>query len=132
MPATSLVQFNAQSFAVTLFNEKTGMRGERLMTASEFKKAKGIKGSEAKRQYSGYLELNGKGNTADFAALCTTGKILVTGNRYWDNSGKGQLSYVVADKLEKPVDKAVTAVDAGKMARFEAWEKAQAAVAPAA
>jgi hypothetical protein len=125
MSATSLVQFNAQSSAVTLFNEKTGMTGARLMSAKEFKTAKGLKGSEGKKQFNAYLRLHGLDNNVGFSEKLTRKEVFITSGKCWE-SGRFQISGILATKVVDPVDKAaVPAVDPVKMAAFEAWVKSQ-------
>jgi hypothetical protein len=132
MSATSLVQFNAQSSAVTLFNEKTGMTGARLMSAKEFKTAKGLKGSEGKKQFNAYLRLHGLDNNVGFSEKLTRKEVFITSGKCWE-SGRFQISGILATKVVDPVDKAGSVtLSAEENAKYQAYLAACTAVAPAA
>ena len=88
---------------VTTANPKMGMTGERLMVISEFKKWKGVKGTEAKKQFIQYLLDNGKTANGELSGALARGELLTVGKKCW-KSGVMQVKFVKADSLVMPVE----------------------------
>jgi hypothetical protein len=98
MQTTALVQFGQSASVVTTSN-KWGTT-VRLMTAKEFKTAKGIKGQDARRQYNDYIKEHGKANTAALAAALTSGELLVRSAR--DSKSSVGVNFIKASSLKAP------------------------------
>jgi hypothetical protein len=94
------------SSAVALSNVKTGMNGARLMAPAEFKRSKGLKGNAGRNAYNAYLKEHGTKLNGGVGHAMLEGKILLTGVRRWEKSGKWQITAVETEKL---VDKAAKA-----------------------
>lgn len=88
---------------VTTANVKMGMTGERLMVISEFKKARGVKGTEAKKQFIQYLLDNGKTANGELSGALARGELLTVGKKCW-KSGVMQVKFVKAASLVMPVE----------------------------
>lgn len=99
MQLNSLVQFGSSSDVVTK-QSKTGGTTVRLLTAKEFKTARGLKGNEASREYNAYLREQGRANTAGLAAAMSTGQLLV--KRLTGTKNGCTVGFVFADGLKDP------------------------------
>ena len=119
--STALVSFGADASAVSSHNAKTGVSTVRLMTAKEFKTAKGLTGQAAKKAYNDYLREQGKANTAGLAAAMTSGELLVKGYQAGKNGLR--VSFAYASKLKDPksqADAAMSQEDAELVAALKA------------
>lgn len=111
--ATSLIQFGTDALTVTLENAKQKSTTVRLLTAKEFKDAKGLKGQEARKAYNDYLRTHGGANTAGLAAAMSSGELLVKSAK--DYRGSLTVSFIKKSAIKDPV-KAVPAVVVPKTA----------------
>ena len=114
MSATSLINYGEQSQAVALANVKFGMSGARLMTPKEFKIANVIKGSEAKRKYLEYKLREGKVSTVELGKAMMEGKLLVSGYREYNKSGKLNVAFEKVGAVQAKLDKANASGEAAK------------------
>lgn len=110
MSANSLVSFNANANAVESYNSKMKTTTVRLLTAKEFKGARGLKGNEASRAYNAYIREHGLANTAGLAAALTSGDLLVRSAR--DSAKSLNVSFVKKSAIKDPVAKVAEAVPA--------------------
>lgn len=102
--ASSLITFDASANAVTT-TKKSGTT-VRLMTAKEYKHAKGLKGQAGRRAYNAYLLEQGKANTAGLAAALTSGELLIKSWRNGKNAGT--IGYVKRSSIVPAAEEAKT------------------------
>jgi hypothetical protein len=107
MSATSLISFDASANAVTSYNEKMKTTTLRLLTAKEFKTARGLKGNAASVAYNAYIREHGLANTAGLAAALTSGELLVRSAR--DSSKSLNVSFVKKSAIKDPAVKSAPA-----------------------
>ena len=110
-----LVEFKPEANAVSLVNEKFHMTGSRLMSASEYKKANGVKGNDAKITYNAYLKANGVNANANLSAMMARGEVLITSFKEYQ-SGKLQIVGIKSASLVDPAPKK----ESGKITQADA------------
>ena len=93
-------------------NSRTGSVTVRLMSAKEFKTARGLSGQEGKRQYNDYLREQGKANTAGLAAAMSTGELLV--KRFQSTKNGCSVGFVKRDSIRDPKQKKGEVKDVSK------------------
>lgn len=95
-----LVKFNTTDLITTTTKFGTCTR---LMSAKEFKAARGLTGNAAKLEYNNYLRMNGKSSTALLAAKLTTGEWIPKIER--DTKHTHTVTFLKTASIKDPVSK---------------------------
>lgn len=103
---TALATTTWGSNAMVASNSKTGMTSVRLLGAAEYRKEHGLKGAAGKRAYNAYLREQGIKLNEAVSKEIAGGRILLTGAKRWDKTGKIQFSGFEATKVVDPAAKA--------------------------
>lgn len=100
----TLVQYSPAAQPVEKINARSGARTQRLMTLAEYRKMLKDDGTELsnreiKEEFFAYLRTHSSGNTANLAAMLTSGNVGVTGVTQNKDGTKAKIDIVFLDKL---------------------------------